>query len=753
MTPEGAAPPGRFEGYRSSTVLAERLQSPCIILQCTLVGRLSRRRLAPLIRIRQEIDKRLDPLFPRRGPEALDRLLEPRLARLAVGSPNADDRLREALAAGSAGRFPLTHLSRRSVAELPARDVLLESIQRVANGEWSVFGTPIDVDVRDHDWLRHPMAHGPAPVGHWTRVSYMSGAGGGDVKAIWELSRHNELLRLAQGFFLERDERLATTLHGLLDRWLEQNPPAHGVNWASSLEVAFRAIAWCWIWALTCESRSWTPSRTRRFLASLWHHARHVERFDSIHHSPNTHLTGEGLGLLYVGSFFPEFVHAGRWTRRGREILESELDEQVLDDGMHYERAVGYHRYTAEFYVHYLLLARALGVAVPGPAHDRVRRQVDAARALRRPDGTWPIIGDEDSGDTLLLTPTDPHDQGPILALGGALFGDATALGLTTGAHRAAGWWLLDDAEWGRLRTVAGASVAVGRSASLETAGYFVGRDGDGADDWWCLVDAGPHGGDRTGHAHTDLGHVEIAHGSMHIVVDPGCVTYTVDRDARDRCRAESAHACLVVENEALAAPSGPFSWSRIAPSPRGFHGDADDTWWCELHYDHPGRRAPFVHRRQVVLVRGRGIVVCDWVEGVVTTPVAVHWPLGDSPRDLMLASGTLTAPRGYCLTWGIAAGEVAAAVASTTRSPRYGRSCDAALLRLELSGPTPTALVTSFAAAGQSFQFGRIGMDAIRIFPPGIVADDASTLLVRPGRPPITEHSPAHATSQRVIS
>jgi len=292
----------------------------------------------------------------------------------------------------------------------------------------------------------------------------------------------------------------------------------------------------------------------------------------------------------------------------------------------------------------------------------------------------------------------------------------------------------------------------VSRSSSLPTAGYFVGRDGDGADDWWCLIDAGPHGGDRTGHAHTDLGHVEIAHGATHIVVDPGCVAYTMDRDARDRCRSEAAHACLVVANESLASPAGPFSWSRIAPTPRVDQGDSDDTWWCELAYAYPGRER-LTHRRQVVLVRGHGIVVCDWVEGSVSSSIAIHWPLADSRRDVVLAESTLIAQRGYCITWGTSAGDVEAALQSTTRASRYGRACDAALLRLEYSGPIPTALVTCFAAAGRTFRLERSATDAVRVSSAASAADDVTTIVVRPGRAPVFERSPVHATSQRVKS
>jgi len=518
------------------------------------VPKASRRRLATLIRIRQEVEKRLDRVAPYlRGPSALAGVLTPTFGELAAGMDG--DALRRALAAASERRFPLSHLRGRDSRSLPALDALKRSVSDAANGRWSVFGASLRIDPTRHEWNRHPMSRALVSRLHWSRVRYMDGIAGGDVKVIWELSRHHHLVRSAQGYFLDRDEDTAERLLALLDSWIAENPHGVGVNWTSSLEVAFRAIAWCWIWALTCGSSSWTPVRVRRFLVSLWHHARHIERFDSIHHSPNTHLTGEGLGLLYVGLMFPELRRASDWAALGQDILESELDVQVLSDGMHYERSVGYHKYTAEFYLHYLLLARAFGLAVPDSTRDRVRAQVDAARLLRRPDGTWPIVGDEDSGDTLLLGPVDPQDEGPVLALGAGLFRDRDLVALTTDAHRAAAWWLVDEPDWQWLHDAANRGSlesdsaqpsnrarelqrnALRDSGALPVAGYFVGRESQDTDGWWCLVDAGPHGGDRTGHAHTDLGHVEIARGATHVVVDPGCAGYTIGRDARDRAR------------------------------------------------------------------------------------------------------------------------------------------------------------------------------------------------------------------------
>lgn len=739
----------------------------------TVLRRLPRRRIATLIRVRQEIDKRADPLFPwRAGSSSLEHLLVPTLAVEARGLGQDPDALRRVLAARSAGRFPLAHLRGRPVAALPAREVLSESVAQVASGEWRVFGVPVRVDAREFDWTRHPTTGAVAPKGHWANVSYIRGVGGGDVKLLWELSRHQHLLRLAQGYFLDGDESVAETLLVLIDRWIAQNPRGRGINWTSSLEIAFRSIAWCWIWALTCESRAWTPDRVRRFLLSLWHHARHIERFDSLHHSPNTHLTGEGLGLLYTGLLFPEFGRAAHWARRGQEILDSEMTVQVFDDGMHFERAVGYHRYTAEFYLHYLLLANAFGLAVGPGFRERVRAQVNAARVLRRPDGTWPVIGDEDSGDTLLLTATDPHDQGPILAVGAALFRDPGLLSLTNERHRAASWWLLSDTDWGYLLDHTRSADARGNGAraasvlasgaragaaqaseALPTAGYFVARDDDGADAWWCLVDAGPHGGDHTGHAHTDLGHIEIAYGASHIIVDPGCVSYTTDPSGRDLARSEWVHACVVVEGAPLASPAGPFSWSRMAPTPSHWQADNGEAWSCELFYERQVGAGRLAHRRQVVLVRGHGILVCDWLDGVSPSPLAVHWPLGETPSEDALTERSLTTAS-FSATWSAhgGVGELRPSLEPLARSPGYGRQCDGRLLRLAFSGSPPVSIVTCFSEPGREFRVRAHGAESVQVALPAGPSEEPSVIVLSPGRPPGIKRTPAPVTSHGAI-
>jgi heparinase II/III-like protein len=699
------------------------------LLRIGLVDRAPVRPFARLARARQEIAKRVDALrqAPRWSPAALTPLLTP--GARGVRAPGG--RGLRALLADAAPHLPFAHVATRDAGMLPARAELLAEVEMVRAGRWSIFGQDVAVGPTI-DWTAHPLTGARAPARHWHEVPYIDGLGA-DVKHLWELNRHLPILRLAQGYRVTGDETLAEQAVSLIASWMTQNPPRYGINWGSSLEVSFRAITWCWVWTLTRDARCWTEPLVEQFLWQLWHHARHIERFDSIHHSPNTHLTGEVVGLVYIGSCFPVLARSGEWRRRGESILTSELAYQVLADGMHFERATGYHRYTVEFYLHHLLLARSAGRPVPAALEASLRMQLEVAAQTRRADHRWPVIGDEDGGDMVRLGPTPANDQRPLLAAGAALFGRPDWLYGATDEARAASWWLLDDLSWTTLAAMRPA-MPVALSASLASAGYFVGRESWRDDAWFCLVDAGPHGGGMTGHAHTDLGHVEISRGGVPIVADPGCPSYTVSTADRDWFRSEMAHACLVVDGAPLAMPRGAFSWTRVSPTPDVAGGDDGTLWWCELSYVRDGRSGAVRHRRQVVLVRGAGIVVADWVAPQGREAIAVHWPLAGAAWE-MRDDGVVG--YGASIHWATPDASPAttsrASLTESRYSPTYGETREGRLLILRYDGATPSAIVTAFGAADAALRLAASG-DELAI----TLGSDASyRLAIAPGRAP----------------
>src|SRR2546428_7571095 len=291
-----------------------------------------------------------------------------------------------------------------------ARDEVLSVADAVCSGSFDLlgysrlhFGEPVD-------WHLDPISGRRAPIVHWSRLDPLDAGVVGDHKVVWELNRHQWMVRLGQAYRLTGDLRYARAFAAYLRQWMDANPPGMGINWASSLEVALRLISWCWSLLLFRGSPVLSHGLFAEILKGIWVHANHVERYLSYYFSPNTHLTGEALGLFYAGVVFPEFQPAGRWRALGARILVDESERQILPDGVYFEQSSCYQRYTVETYLHFLILAARNGVALTGDVAERVQRMLDFLLAIRRPDGSIPQIGDGDAGRLLPLTPGPPDD-------------------------------------------------------------------------------------------------------------------------------------------------------------------------------------------------------------------------------------------------------------------------------------------------------------------------------------------------------
>ncbi|HKQ61352.1 MAG TPA: heparinase II/III family protein, partial [Candidatus Polarisedimenticolaceae bacterium] len=278
------------------------------------------------------------------------------------------------------------------------------------------FGKPID-------WHLDPVSGRRAPRRHWSRIDPLDSASVGDCKVTWELNRHAWLVALGQAYRLSGDARHADTATRYLREWMAENPPGLGINWASSLEAALRMIAWSWALFLFAPAAEFSPQFRAVVLKWISIHAAHVARYLSYYFSPNTHLTGEALGLFYVGVLFPELPEARHWSALGSRILDEQSARQILDDGVYFEQSTAYQRYTLEIYLHYLILAALNGVAVPREVGERVERLVDFLLAARHPDGSMPEIGDADGGTLLALAPRAPDDFRAVFSTAAVLFG------------------------------------------------------------------------------------------------------------------------------------------------------------------------------------------------------------------------------------------------------------------------------------------------------------------------------------------
>jgi len=652
-----------------------------------------RRAIAPLIRARQELRKRLDRLRIPAAPQGL-----------RAGNP----------------QVPHLSAAHGGIPEM-ARQALLSEAEAVRDGTWQVFGDTAIAFRESGDWRAHPLSGQRTPLLHWTALRYLDGEAGGDVKQIWELNRHRGLLRLAQAWHLEGDPRWLVPLAAHLDGWMAQNPPGAGINWASSLEVAFRALVWTWIRAITDGSDIWTPARDAAFAAQLWHHGRHIACYDSVHHSPNTHLTGEALGLIQLALAWPGWPEASGWARLGEAIMLEELEYQMLADGVHFELAPGYHRYTTEFYLLWMVLLKQTGRPVPAALPTALAQMLDTLAALRRPDGLLPALGDEDGSTALPLSLAHPRDPAPILWAGAALFGRGDWLWGLDSAARDLSWWILDDQDWERLLVLQPVRPSW-TSRTFAEAGYYLAREPD-ENGWWCLVTAGAHGGEHSGHAHTDLGHVELALGTRPIVTDPGSLVYTGNDTRRGWDRSPEAHATLSVAGAPLAEPSGAFGWRRTAPTPKAVFTPRADGATTRLRYEWRATDGVRLsHERQVALFDGSGVVVADWLGGAAGREVTLSWPLLLLPSEILLdAMGASLAGGAVRLRWASSSGNtLSPSVSAVTFAATYQTPVPAAMLRLSSRVGQDWVAVTWFTTGERALKSAISGQEIAITTPDG---------------------------------
>ena len=507
---------------------------------------------------------------------------------------------------------------------------LLAHAERIVSGRFDLlghrdlhFGSPLD-------WQLDPIAGLRAPLVHWSRVPYLDASVVGDHKVTWELNRQQWLVTLGQAYALTGDERWARAMTSRIASWLDANPPKRGINWASSLEVAFRAMSWLWALRFLRSSPALEPALYGRILESLHLHGRHLETYLSTYFSPNTHLTGEALGLFHIGTLVPELEAASRWQRHGLAILEAQLPIHVYPDGVYFEQATQYHRYTTDFYTHLVVLAEANGVPLAPHVRPTLERLIEHLLHLSRPDGTIPLFGDDDGGRLVQLDTRTPDDVRALLATGAVLF-DRADFAFGARGDLAGMVWLLGAPGLRRFETIRpGPPAELARR--FPDGGYHVSRDSWDADAGWLAMDMGPHGVLNCGHAHADSLSIEVAVGGRPLIVDAGTCSYSGAE--RQAFRHGAAHNTVTVDGESSSVPAGPFQWSRVArTSMDAWQSTGRATFMAGSHDGFMSLPVPAGHRREVLHLPGQYWVIRDIVDAEGDHEVAVRFHFAPALR------------------------------------------------------------------------------------------------------------------------
>jgi len=216
--------------------------------------------------------------------------------------------------------------------------------------------------------------------------------------------------------------------------------------------------------------------------------------------------------LACAGYFLgdPDMV---RRAREGKLGFDAQVDQGILEDGMWYERSMGYHDYTLSALVAHCEAARHAGEKL----HEvgRIRRMFTFPLRLAQPNLVLPSLNDQ--GYTRGRIGPEPLERAV------AWYGDAEAtralrMLYDTGAKRGG----LVALQYGEALPDVGEYQPPG-STDLPGAGLVVLRQGKGGDTTCAMLEYGEHGG---GHGHPDKLQLLLCGLGQTLCPDPGTAGY-----------------------------------------------------------------------------------------------------------------------------------------------------------------------------------------------------------------------------------
>ncbi len=311
----------------------------------------------------------------------------------------------------------------------------------------------------------------------------------------------------------------------LIARWISENPVMIGNGW-ESYPTSLRIVNWV-KWSLGGGSLDDRASQ------SLYLQARYLSKRVEWHLLGN-HLLANAKALIFAGIFFSG-EESQEWLNLGQQIFQKQIPEQILLDGMHFERSPMYHAIILEDVLDLLNLAQTYpGVMVVDLQNSLLltaEKMLVVYKLLNHPDGQISFFNDA---------------AFEIAASYSQLVAYAKSLGVVP---------MGDYREVGNVKSGDYGLNHIGEAGYIRVASKVV----------CALIDVGAVGPDYLpGHAHADTLSFELSIFDQRVIVNGGTSTYS-DIDLRSYERSTSAHSTVEINGQNSSEVWGHFRVARRA--------------------------------------------------------------------------------------------------------------------------------------------------------------------------------------------
>lgn len=370
------------------------------------------------------------------------------------------------------------------------------------------------------------------------------------------------------------DRPLLESAASLMLDWTESNPAGSEIGW-EPYPLSLRIVNWLKFLLRNAARLEAIGGQQElgKILDSLRRQCRSLERQLEFHLRAN-HLLKNAKALLFAGALL-ETADSARWWKTGIHLLESQLAEQILTDGGHFERSPMYHAQVLEDLLDLESLFSACHEPIPARAvlAETIAAMGHFLASILHPDGEIPLFSDSAFG---MARPASEllRRVGSVVPITG---------------NRDSGATFLADTGYGVLRDPTSSSCLVFDSGPL-----------------------GPHV--QPGHGHCDALSYELSLDGERVVVDTGTSTYEPGRE-RHYERSTAAHNTIRVDGLEQAEIWAAFRVGRRYKTAPIQSGEAGSFHF--LHGAHDGyRKLNVIHSRQIIHGPGNTWIVVDHLAG-----------------------------------------------------------------------------------------------------------------------------------------
>lgn len=316
---------------------------------------------------------------------------------------------------------------------------------------------------------------------------------------LWNFNLHyfEYAVALAAAWRRSGDAKYLECFKSLVRAWMHACPYADGDAW-HPYTISLRLVNWLICIDLFGSALSEDDAFMDALTKSMYVQYRHLLINQETHLRANHYWENLKTLLICAATFCEQDVY-----RRVMRDFESQLDEQILPDGVHFERSLMYHKLVLEGMLRVWLAAEQVGYSLPESFLPKIQAMLNAMASLEKGMGKTPFFNDAADGIAKSC------DQ--LVAACKRLFGmDA------------------DDS-----------------ITAFPDAGYYKLYDGDIA----VMFDAGEPGPSyMLGHAHCDCLSFELSYKGEPVIVNSG--TYAYQSELRPYFRSTAAHNTVMVDGE-----------------------------------------------------------------------------------------------------------------------------------------------------------------------------------------------------------